>query len=49
MKNYLLPEDFRKGLIDYLATRPYGEVANAMTLLLQLKEAPDADVSDPVQ
>ena len=49
MKQFIISEDFRKGLMDYLATRPYGEVVNAMQLLMQLPEQKDAAISDPVQ
>lgn len=41
-KAYLLPEDVRNGLLQYLGGRPYVEVANGMALLLGLKELPAA-------
>lgn len=41
--NYLLPEEFRKGLIDYFSERPYKEAAQAIALLQSLKPETCAD------
>ncbi len=38
MKNYEISEYAVKGLIDYLETKPYKEVAPAIAALSQLKE-----------
>lgn len=40
MKQYLISDEERRQLINYLATRPYSEVANGIAGLLSLKEAP---------
>ncbi len=38
MKQYLLPEDIRAALIEYLQKRPYEEVAQGISALLSLVE-----------
>ncbi len=50
MKTYLLPENLRKALMDYLLTRPLGEVYdgyNALASLEELPETPPAEENDP--
>ena len=37
MKNYKISEDVLKGIINYLATRPYGEVVAGIQELQSLK------------
>ena len=39
---YVLPEDARRALIEYLANRPWREVANLMPALLTAKPLPVA-------
>lgn len=39
-KRYIISERLRKGLLDYLITRPYAEVASGVESLLQLPEVP---------
>jgi hypothetical protein len=39
-KTYLIPESLLKAIVNYLVTRPYGEVHQAMPQLAQLREAP---------
>jgi hypothetical protein len=41
MKMFLLPENVRMGLLQYLEQRPYAEVCNVMTVLWQLHEHQD--------
>lgn len=36
---YIITKDLRDALMQYLAQRPYGEVAQAMAALAQLPEA----------
>ena len=40
MKQFLITEEFRNGLIAYFNERPYKEAANAIYLLSDLVEAP---------
>lgn len=40
MKNYILSAADREALVRYLGTRPYNEVAGAITALMSLPEAP---------
>ena len=49
MKTYLLPENVRTSLIQYLAERPYKEVFHGLTALTTLKELPEdtAKVAEP--
>ena len=44
MKQYLISEEFRNGLLNYLGERPWKESAQAIALLSQLPEAPKAEV-----
>ena len=37
----LISNDLVKALIEYLMTRPYGEVANAVAELSRLQDAPE--------
>jgi hypothetical protein len=37
MTNFILPEDIRSGLLNYLAAKPYREVAEVITLLMGLQ------------
>lgn len=48
MKSYVLPEDVRNGLLAYLVSRPYGEVANGVRALEALAELPEAPAAKPV-
>lgn len=43
--NYLITEEFRNGLMQYLGSRPYNEVAQAMELLQGLQKAPEPDAA----
>lgn len=38
-KQYIISESVLKGLLGYLQTRPYQEVAQGISLLMQLNEA----------
>ncbi len=38
MKTYVLPEELRTALLQYLAQRPYQEVAQAIAALMKLQE-----------
>lgn len=40
MKNYILTAADREALVRYLGTRPYSEVAGAISALMSLPEAP---------
>jgi hypothetical protein len=40
MKTYVLPEDLKLGLMEYLASRPWREVDTAMHRLQELVEIP---------
>jgi len=48
MKQFILPENIRDALVNYLASRPYKEVADGVQALLALKEVapPPADERD---
>lgn len=43
MKNYLLPEDLRTALMEYLKAQPYGAVAQGMKALEELTQLPEED------
>lgn len=47
MKIYALPEPTYTALVNYMAGRPYAEVANGMAALLALKPLPEAPVAAP--
>lgn len=38
MKEYKLPENIRDGLINYLANKPYKEVAEVIAVLANLEQ-----------
>ena len=40
----LISVELQKALLEYLSTRPYREVAQAIQALAQLPDAPSADV-----
>jgi hypothetical protein len=40
MKHYKLPENVLNGILDYMQTKPYKEVANGIYHLKSLKEIP---------
>jgi hypothetical protein len=42
MKQFLITEEFRNGLVAYLGDRPYKEVAQAVGLLVGLPEHVDS-------
>ena len=42
-KIFLLPESIRQATINYLASRPYSEVAQGIDALLKLKEVEAKD------
>ena len=46
MKKYIIDEDLLHGLIDYLITRPYKEVAGAVPKLMELPLYEPKEVKD---
>ncbi len=47
MKHFKLPENVLVGMLNYLAQRPYNEVAEAIPTLQNLEEIVDA--KEPIQ
>ncbi len=46
MKAYIITEELRKGLLDYLMDKPYKEVAQGIAMLNQLPEHKEAKHED---
>lgn len=45
--SFILPSEVRQGLLNYLATKPYREVAEAIDALMTLRASPkDATAKD---
>jgi hypothetical protein len=45
-RHFIISETDLNGLVGYLQTRPYIEVARGISILMQLKEAPKFDNPD---
>lgn len=45
-KHFLIPADLAQAIADYLATKPFREVAGLMSALQQIKPAEQADDKD---